>query len=50
MQNLLIVDIGVVTIDVLLIQTPVIGCREMYTTQQLEILKNPLSAAIATPG
>lgn len=29
--------------------TPVIGCREMYTTQQLEILKNTLSAAIATP-
>ena len=36
--------------DVLHFQTPVIGCREMYTTQQLEILKNTLSAAIATPG
>ena len=31
-------------------QTPVIGCREMYTTQQLEVLKNALSAAIATQG
>ena len=31
-------------------QTPVIGCREMYTGQQLEILKHALSGAIASPG